>query len=161
MSYCTITDVQALNSQRDTYGAATNPSLTEVNGFITQIGNELDSLLLTLSLTVPVITPAEFVGALALANAQGAAALAEMAQFPEAQGTMGGSPHGQQLWAMYEKFKTWLTGKDSSITVVGGITTILGHVSPQSSHERTEANETEPEETHDWQKPRIRKNMEF
>jgi len=160
MSYCTITDVQALNSQRDAYSATTNPSLTEVNGFITQIGNELDSLLLARGLTVPVITPTEFVGALALANAQGAAALAEMAQFPEAQGTMGGSPHGQQLWAMYEKFKTWLQNPKSTISVVGGVAT-GGHIGPQSFHEQTEANETEPEETHDWQKPRMRKNMEF
>lgn len=155
MAYCTITDVQGLNSQREAYSATTNPSSTEVESFITQIGNEIDSLLLGRGLVTPITTPAEFVSTLKLGNAQGAAALAEMAQFPEAQGTMGGSPHGQQLWAMYEKFKTWL--KDGNLpTALSG-----SHVGPKSFHESTEDEETEPQDEHTWHRPRIRKNMEF
>ena len=154
MSYCTITHVQGLNPQRGAYGATTKPTSTEVNEFISQISNEIDSILLARGLTVPVTTPIEFVGALELGNAQGAAALAEMAMLPD-PGTMGGTSHGHQLWAMYEKFKAWLQKGDLPTSLSGG------HLGPQSFHEQTSDTETEPGDTYDWHKPKVRKNMEF
>jgi len=157
MAYCTITDVQGLNSQR-TYSATSNPSLTEIDDFMTQIGNELDSVLLGRGLTVPVTAPASLVGALKLANAQGAAALAEMAMFPEAAGTPGGSPHGQRLWVMYKEFLAWLKTGDLPSAAS---TDSSGHVGPMSFHSEHEDEETEPENTYDWQKPKIQKNKDF
>jgi hypothetical protein len=157
MAYCTITDVQGLNPQRSTYSATTKPSLTQVTGFINQIYGELNAILLSRGLTVPVTAPADFLTNLQLANAEGAAALAEMAMFPEAIGTPGGSPHGQQLWKMYTEFKDWL--KNGSLPA--GVSLSGGSASPRSFFERNEATETEPEADYDWQKPKIQKNKEF
>jgi hypothetical protein len=158
MAYCVIADVQGLNSQRPTYSATTSPSSSEVGDFMTQIGHEIDSILLGRGLSVPVTSPASLVGSLKLANAQGAAALAEMAMFPEAGGTPGGSPHGQNLWKMYKDFLDWLkTGELPSAAA----TDSSGHVGPFSFHSEHEAEETEPENTYDWQKPKVRKNKDF
>ena len=144
-----------MNPQRPTYSASTKPTSTQVNEFITQIGNEVDSILLGRGQVVPITTPASLVGALKLGNAQGAAALAEMAQFPESSG-MGETPHGARLWAMYEKFKKWL--QEGNLPISGGSSP---GPAPMSFHERHAGDETEPTNTYDWQKPIISKSKEF
>lgn len=101
MAYCTIDDVRAKNPKR-IYDATSKPTSTQVEQFITDISNEIDSTLSGREITVPVTTPDFFVNHLKQVNANGAAALAEMAMFPEAMGTPGGSPHGTNLYKIYK-----------------------------------------------------------
>lgn len=119
MAYCTIDDVQALNTLRGDYSASTRPTSTQVEEFIDQIYNTVNSVLQARGIAIPITVPASFVGALKLANAQGAAALAEMAMFPEAAGTPGGSPHGQRLWKMYQAFLKWIEKGELPTAVEG------------------------------------------
>jgi hypothetical protein len=155
MSYCTIAHVQGLNPQRGDYGASTHPTAAEVKVFILQIAAEIDTILSGRGIAVPVTAPAEFVTALQLGNSQGAAALAEQAMFPDSPANQGGSPHGAQLWAMYEKFKDWLKKGElpAGSAVSGG--------KPRSFFQQHEAADEEPDTTYDWQRPAIRKNKEF
>lgn len=152
MAYCDIDDVQGLNIQRGAYSTSTKPTLAQVNEFIDQIYNTINSILLARKVTTPVTTPAAFVEALKLGNAQGAGALAEMAMFPEAAGTPGGSPHGAQLWKMYQEFLKWLEK--------GKLPTALGaHPLPRGFFEQHPI--TEPTEDYPWREPKFRKNKEF
>lgn len=155
MAYCDIDDVQGLNSQRGAYGATTKPTLAQVNEFIDQVYETMNTVILGRGIsTVPVTVPASFVTALKLANSQGAAALAEMAMFPEAAGTPGGSPHGQRLWSMYQNFLKWLRTGDLP-------TSVDGHVPPRSFFEDRAAAETKPKADHEWQRPQLPKDKEF
>lgn len=111
MSYCTITDVQALNPKR-TYSATTTPTTTQVGTLIDQIASEIDAVLAAKGYTIPVTTPATFVTFLKTVNAYGAGALAEAAMFPETS-EAGSTPHWKMLQSKYD---AWL-----KLLVDGGV----------------------------------------
>lgn len=152
MAYCAIADVQALNPQRPTYSSSTKPTSTQVEEFIDQIANVIDSKLSARSVGVPVTTPARWVSWLKWGNAHGAAAMAEMAMFPEGGGP-GQTPHGTQLWNMYQKFLTDLETKE--LPVAGS------KAGPRSMHTEEAVTETAPEATYPWQRPKLPKDREF
>jgi len=102
-SYCTITEVQALNPRR-IYDANSTPTTTQVNALIDQIAVEIDAVLQAKGYTVPVTTPANFLNALKYVNAYGAGALAEAGMFPEVS-EMGQTPHWKVL---NDKYKDWM-----------------------------------------------------
>jgi len=106
MAYCALIDVQALNARRNNntvYGASTVPTATQVTALIVQIAAEIDTILAAQSIATPVTAPASFVSFLLNLNARGAAALADMAAFPESDGGPGASTHGQTLWKLYQQ----------------------------------------------------------
>jgi hypothetical protein len=103
MSYCTLADVEALNAQRTPYSASTRPADGQVEDFIADIASEIDSVLSAAGLAVPVLAPAAFVSFLQRLNAYGAAALAEMAKFPESDRGQGSSPQGDRYWSLYRE----------------------------------------------------------
>lgn len=153
MSYCTSSDVQALNPRR-TYDSNSTPTLTQVDGYITQIAGEIDTVLQGRAFTTPVATPTEFVTWLKQLNALGAAALAERAMFPEAQGMLGGTAASAQHWKQYQDGLHFLrTGNLPTGTT--------GENLPFSFFEQQMGSDTEPKETYDWQKPKFGKNKEF
>jgi len=98
MSYCTTTDVQAINASH-VFSASTKPTTTQVNTFIDMVAGELDAILSSRSLSVPVTSPESFVEYLKLVNAVGAAAMAESAMNPSAN---KGSSHATRLEARYQ-----------------------------------------------------------
>jgi hypothetical protein len=100
MAYCTITDVRGKNPKQ-TYSASSTPTQTQVEQFITDIAVEIDNVLQSLGYAIPVTTPANFVNHLKQVNANGAAALADMAMFPDSP--EGTSPYGKQLYSIYQK----------------------------------------------------------
>jgi hypothetical protein len=100
MAYCTITDVRAKNPKQ-TYDDDSTPTQTQVEQFITDIAVEIDNVLQAQGYTIPVTSPANFVSHLKQVNANGAAALADMAMFPDSPD--GTSPYGKQLYEIYQK----------------------------------------------------------
>lgn len=103
MAYCTNADVAAQNSARTPYSVSTTPTSTAVDDFIDQIAGEIDTRLAAKGVSTPVAAPATFVAWLLNLNALGAAALAEMAAYPEADGGQGSTPQGERLWKMYQQ----------------------------------------------------------
>lgn len=101
MAYCTISDVRGLNPKR-TYSESTTPTETQVNQYITDIAVEIDNVLQAQGYTIPVTSPENFVSHLKLLNTRGAAAMAEIAMFPESTSGPGGTPHGSQLLSLYK-----------------------------------------------------------
>lgn len=99
MSYCIVSDVQGLNPKRE-YSPTSTPNLAQVNTLIDTISDEIDLVLSSAGYTVPA-TGTAFVSALKRINAYGAAALAEMAMFPESSG-MGETPHWKILLQIYQ-----------------------------------------------------------
>lgn len=78
MSYCTAADIEAMNAQRkQTFGAATTPTLTQVNDFIDEIAAEIDAILSAAGASVPVSPASDY---LKLINKMGAAAMVEAAK---------------------------------------------------------------------------------
>lgn len=152
MAYCTITNVQALNPKR-TYDASSTPTLTQVTAFLSRISEELDAILAGRGYTVPLTAPASLLAFLTHVNALGAAALSEQAMFPESA-KPGVSTHGGMLWQQYEDAKKLL--KEGSLP-----TSDDGVDLPFSFAEQHQADETEPAETYDWQRPKLGKNKEF
>jgi hypothetical protein len=100
MSYCMITDVQALNPKR-TYNTTSTPTSSQVNTLIDLIAGKIDTVLLSLGYSGTISGPAELLDSLKLLNALGAAALAEMGMFPEIS-EKGSTPHWKALQQMYE-----------------------------------------------------------
>jgi hypothetical protein len=154
MSYCTITDVRGLNPTRS-YGASTTPTETQVTTYIDNIAGEIDAIINGRGYTVPVTAPTALVTFLKQTNALGAAALAESAMFPEPQG-MGASTHGTDLWKKYQDALKWLREGDLPSEGSGGEADI-----PFSFAEQNIGTTSEPEETHDWQKPKFGINKDF
>jgi len=97
--YASQSDVEALNPKQ-VYGATTSPTATELALLITQISNEIDSVLSAQGYVVPVTTPAYFKSHLAYLNALGAGALAEGGMFPSTTG-MGETSHWSFLLKLY------------------------------------------------------------
>lgn len=153
MSYCTLTDVQGLNSKR-TYGASTTPTTTQATEFISKIAGEIDSVLQGRGLVTPVTTPDAFVEFLEQLNAVGAAALAERAMFPESQGLMGGVAAGALHWKQYQDGLKWL--KEGALP-----TGTTAEALPFSFFEQNRANGTEPTEENMWQTHTFGKNKDF
>lgn len=149
MAYCTITDVRALNPKR-VYDAASKPTETQVNGYITQIAAEIDTVLLGRSLATPVTAPAEFVAHLKQVNAYGAAALAEMGMFPE-QGGTASTPHGQKLWSMYKDAMSRLSKGSLPYSVQSG--------DPRSFHQQHTTAPADDDEL--FRQPKIKKDKVF
>ncbi len=152
MSYCTSADVQAANPKR-TYSASTTPTLVEVGEFVSQIAGEIDTVLTGRGLTVPVTAPAEFVTFLKKLNIVGAIAMCENAMFPEAVGQMS-NVAAERFWKQYRDGIKFL--EDGQLPSAAGSTTGL----PFSFFTENQG-DTEPEETHEWRKPKFRKNKEF
>lgn len=152
MAYAVISDVRKENPQR-TYSDSTKPTTTQVEGFITDIAGEIDTVLAGRGMTVPVTTPAEFLTYVTHINALGAAALAERAGFPEASGPLA-TPASVVLWKQYQDGLKYL--KEGKLPV-----SLDGSDVPFSYHEQRQGTEEEPAETYPWQKPKFGKNKEF
>jgi len=153
MSYCTIADVQTLNPTR-TYSATSKPTLTQVGEYITQIAGEVDTVLQGRGLGVPIETPAVFVTFLKQLNAVGAAAMAERAMFPEAQGMMGGTAASALHWKQYQEGLKFL--RDGSLP-----TGTEAEALPFSFFEQNVGNDAEPVDDNAWARPKFGKNKEF
>lgn len=97
MAYCAITDVELINALRGAYSATTKPTATQVGTMIDMIYAEINAVLSSVGLTVPV-TANDF---LRLTNALGAAAMAEAA------GGMPGKTENKDprdwRWQKYER----------------------------------------------------------
>lgn len=152
MAYAVIAGVQALNPKR-TYGASTTPTTTQVEGFITDIAAELDTVMAGRGLGVPVTTPAEFLAYVTHLNELGAAALAERAMFPEQSGA-GMTASGTELWRQYQAGLKYL--RDGKLPV-----SMSGSAEPFSWGEQRQSAETEPKDTYGWNEPKLGKNKEF
>jgi hypothetical protein len=152
MAYCTITEVKALNPKR-TYDTSSTPTQLQVESFITRIGSEIDSALSLWGITTPVTSPVAFVDHLKQLNAYGAAALAEMGQFPE-MAIPGTTPHGSKLWQMY---KDGLAKLEEGKFPIGGI-----GPQPTSFFEKHEGEDEDPHrDDPEWQKPKFGKDKTF
>jgi len=150
MAYCVIADVQALNAKR-TYDATSTPTATQVESLITRIANEIDTVLAARGLDTPVTTPAAFLDHLKQVNAYGAAALAEMAMFPETSG-LGETPHSAMLWKIYKEKLQALAEGQLPVAVTASYP-------PESFF--TAHGDTEPVETAEWRVPKFGINKEF
>ena len=142
MSYAAIDDVKRLNPKR-LYDLKTTPTLAQVEQMISGISNEIDCILSGRGLSIPVTAPAEFVARLKLINAQGAAAMAEMAMFPD-QGSL-----------LYKQYRDGLESLRSDP---------LPTAPSSSSQARsffTEHPTEEPTEDYSWRKPKIGKDKAF
>lgn len=155
MAYCDIDDVQALNPQRGDYSSSTKPTSTEVTTFITTVSDEIDSVLKARGVSVPVTAPAEFLSHLEQVNANGAAAYAEFAMFPEAAGTPGGSPQGDRLWKIYQGQLKSLREDQLPIDLA-----VTG-AQPRSFWTEREATDTEPSRNYSWLEPKLPMNKEY
>lgn len=151
MAYCTIADVRALNPKR-TYDDSSKPTATQVEGFVDNAANEISTILSARGLAVPVTAPTHFANHLKHVNANGAAATAEMAMFPEAVGSPGGSPHGQQLYRIYKDQLAQLERGELPVSAESG-------AGPRGFFEQHLA--VEPTEEHEWRKPKFGKNKQF
>jgi len=100
MAYAVQADIEALNPKR-VYDTNSSPTTTELSGIIDNVAAEIDTVLASQGYTTPITIPSSFVTRLKLLNAQGAAALAEMGQFPDASGP-GETPHGAVLLKAYQ-----------------------------------------------------------
>ena len=157
MSYCVIADVQGFNPKR-AYGGTSTPTATQVTEYIEKIAGEIDSVLQGRGLTTPVTTPTAFVAFLETLNAVGAAALAERAMFPEAQGMMGGTSAAGAHWKQYTDGLTWLKeGTLPSTAVAGTAAEPLAF----SFFSQNASVDTEPTEEYDWLRPKFGINKEF
>jgi len=153
MSYCTTADVQTLNPTR-TYDAATTPTLTQVQAYVDQIAGEVDTVLQGRGLVVPVAAPSVFVTFLRQLNAVGAAAMAERAMFPEAQGMMGSTAASAMHWKQYQDGLKYL--KEGSLP-----TGTTAEALPFSFFEQNVGSDTEPVDDDSWSRPKFGKNKEF
>ena len=113
MAYCAMDDVRQHNPQF-TYDVESKPTLKQVEGMITDIAAEIDTILSARGLTVPVTTPAHFLAHLKYINSIGAAALAEFASFHAAAGVIT-EGHGNELWKIYVDARNAL--RDQSLPV--------------------------------------------
>ncbi len=157
MSYCTITEIQALNPKR-TYGALTTPTQTQVETFIDQIGAEIDTILEGRGYTTPVTalsTTTAFYNFIVALCARGASALAEQAMFPEAGGQMS-TPAAQILWKQYQEGLKFLREGQLSVGTSGAVASL-----PFSFFEKNQAVEDEPTENYDWQESKFGINKDF
>jgi hypothetical protein len=156
MSYCTVTDVQAVNPKR-VYDATTTPTLTQLGTFITTIAAEVDTVLQGRGFATPVTaanTTAEFLAFLLALNARGAAAMAEQAMFPESKGMMA-VPAAQVLWKQYQEGLKWL--KEGPLPAG-----TVGEALPFSFFEKEGAGEVEPgKDEQAWAKPKFGMNKDF
>jgi hypothetical protein len=118
MAYCAIADVQRLNPKR-VYDASSTPTSTQVTALIDQVAAEIDTVLLSRGLSVPVTIPTEFVTHLKQVNATGAAALAEMGMFPESAGVIS-TPQGERLWRIYTGMIEYLKKGDLPVDTQPG-----------------------------------------
>lgn len=157
MSYCTVTDVQSLNTKRAAYSASTTPTLTQVNEFIDNISAEMDSILEGRGYVTPVdasTTSAKFVAWMLALNARGAASLAEQAQFPDRSGLTSAPGSSSMYWKQYREGLEFLKvgtipGSDS------------GDPLPFSFFEQRGGEATEPYNANEWARPKLGMNREF
>lgn len=127
MSYCTISDIIALNPKRN-YSSTTTPTGTQVSLFIDLIAADIDVLLASKGYTTPVTTPATFITWLKLLNALGAGAMAEESMFPETT-EKGNTPHASILRKQYdERIKKLEEGSISPETDFGNDVSSYYHV---------------------------------
>lgn len=102
MAYAVLADVQAL-LPKFTLNDSSTPTATQVEGMITDVAGEVDAVLSSQGLTVPVAEPASFLAFLGLLNALGAAALAAAGMFPsDAQAGPAGTPLAPFLQSRYK-----------------------------------------------------------
>ena len=98
MAYCVIGDVQALNAQRGSYSVTTKPSINDVNAFILEIAEEIDSVLVSVGVSVPVTGTTVFLKRL---NIMGAAAMAEASM--AMNGTSESVEARNWRWTIYQE----------------------------------------------------------
>jgi hypothetical protein len=104
MAYATADEVQALMAQFP-IGSGSKPDKVAIETIIDDTASEIDSLLASVDLAVPVTTPAHFVRTLARVNAYGTAAAVLKSMFPASVG-----PGENPAWAFWEKrYQNWLT----------------------------------------------------
>lgn len=115
MSYCDISDVQALNPTRR-YGPQTTPNTEQVMTLIALAAGELDGLLMDRGISVPVpSTSTASYAWLRRANAYGAAMDAEAAMFP-AGADRDETPHVAYLRRRWEAMLAALTSGEASLS---------------------------------------------
>lgn len=105
MAYATLDNVRALLS-KFTIDANSAPSATEATTLIDQIDGEINTVLASVGVTVPVAAPAHFVSALAILNTYGAAVLVAQAMFPDRAGAAEGSAALYTVWD--QRYRTGL-----------------------------------------------------
>lgn len=105
VAYATVEQVEQHNAQRQLYSGSTRPSRPQVEAFLADGAAEINAILSAQGLATPVTTPADFLAYVTRLNALYAAALAEQAAFPEADGDLGGSGSGARYWRMWESGK--------------------------------------------------------
>jgi hypothetical protein len=152
MAYAALSDIQAVNPKR-TYSATSTPTTTQVTAFLSDIAAELDTILTSRGVTVPVTAPAEFLAHLKHVNAVGAAARAEFAMFPEAQESPAGSPQGDRLWTQYQEYLRALRKDALPVTHESDLT--------PASFFTENAGSSCPEESYAWRDHPVRRGMEF
>lgn len=114
MAYCAITDVEALNAldAGTGYGTTSCPTATQVTGFINQVYAQINALLASKGITVPV-TANDY---LKMLNAIGAAAWAIAAA--KMSGTAeGAEPRNFRM----EQFRQWMLDLKNNPALSGGV----------------------------------------
>lgn len=97
MAYATLADVQGLLAKFTIDGSST-PTSTQATAIIDDINDEIDTLLASSGLLVPVTTPAYFVDMLGMLNAYGAAVLIAQAMLPDRAGATDPSTALYSVW---------------------------------------------------------------
>ena len=105
-SYCTQADIEALTPKLS-YDASSTPTTTQLATVMAFIASELDVILSSRGVTVPVTEPAEFLEWLSYLNALGAGAVIEAGMFPGATG-QGATSHSTWLLDLYKEKKAEL-----------------------------------------------------
>lgn len=105
MAYATIPDVQRLMAQF-VIGTSSKPTNAEVDSVITDIDHEVNVVLESRGIDIPVTTPSTFVGWLGMVVSYGACAAVLKSMFPASQG-----PGENPAYAFWEsRYKAALKG---------------------------------------------------
>ena len=111
MAYAVLADIQALIA-KFTVGTATTPTTTQAGAIISDVQDEIDTMLAANGVAVPVTAPAHFVSALGLVNQYGAAAAILKSMFLDAVGA--GETPAYAFWE--ERYRRGLASiKDGSM----------------------------------------------
>ena len=153
MAYAVRTDVEGLIAQF-TLDANSKPTQTQADTLIDDTGDEIDVVLSSAGVAVPVTTPTYFKEALKFLNAYGAAAAILRAMFPDATGS-GETP----AYAFWEaRYKAGLKGLKDGSHIPPGVTRSAGYVPPSTYLTR---NPDEEEDLGDIAEPQFKVGQVF
>lgn len=153
MAYAVQADVEGLIAQW-TLSATSKPTSTQVGVIITDVSNEIDSLLAGLGYTVPVTAPSYFLDWLGILNAYGAAAAVLKSMFPDAAG-----PGETPAYAFWEsRYKAGLGRLKDGSAIPAGLARSSKSLVPSTYFTR---NPDEDEDLGDIAEPRIKMDKVF